>query len=53
MNPTTSTLTNGTIIRTVYGDKYTVMSVVDNMVKVYEGQGMVHISKVSRIIASK
>ncbi len=46
-------LTNGTIIRTTTGNKYTVMKVWDNMVYVYEGQGMVHISKVSQIIVSK
>ena len=46
---TTTQLTNGTKIITTTGNRYTVMSVVDNMVKVYEGQGMVHISKVNRI----
>lgn len=46
-------LTNGTKIVTTTGNKYTVMRVWDNMVYVYESQGMVHISKVSRIIASK
>lgn len=44
-------LTNGTKIITTYGNVYTVMRVWDNMVYVYEGQGMVHISKVSRIVS--
>lgn len=42
-------ITNGSKITTVYGNIYTVMSVVDNMVKVYEGQGMVHISKIVKV----